>query len=383
MQRFLLIATLVASIWAAAVTRYDMEVIRLRPAIATTQGRVLVAGGDTQFFGPSSSVSVWSTSQREFLAPANLTQVRVNLVGLSFQNTVLFIDTNTSEVEKYDPATNRFAKIVIPGLSAPFAAAAVNNKAVFVVKGHSGIVYNVDTGAAIPWSLCTTMCEERNEGIATAVVQDRVFFAGGGLAGSRRVNIYNDQNGNFATYAGALSIPRSYLKSAVTSNRVVFAGGPLVYQDSSACASQSVLDVYNFQSGVWTSNTLPEPRYNFGMATANGDYVLFAEGTPCNASQSDHLVQVYNANSNTFGSPLQSQGTGSPVGFTVSSQAVFVGGGLNQYQPLVEIFSNNRRVQSFEAGTTSDFAVLNVNGEGYLAGGVAPRPTNTFLVINV
>jgi len=382
MQRILLMATLVACIWAAAVTRYDMEVIRLRPSMATTQGRVLVAGGDTQFFGPSSSVSVWSIAQRQFLTPANLTQIRTNLVGLSFPNTVLFIDTNTSEVEKYDPSTNRFTKIVIPGLSAPFAAAAVNNKAVFVVKGHSGIVYNVDTATAIPWSLCTTMCEERNEGIATAVVQSRVFFAGGGAAGSRRVNIYNDQTGNFATFSGALSIPRSYLKSAVTSNRVVFAGGPLVYQNAAACASQSVLDVYNFQSGVWTTNTLPNQRYNFGMASANGDYVLFAEGTPCDGT-SYNLTQVYNANSNTFGSPLQSRGTGSPVGFTVSSHAVFVGGGLNQYQPLVEIFSSNRRVESLEGGTTSDFAVLSANGQGYLAGGVAPRPTSTFLVINV
>ena len=118
-------------------------------------------------------------------------------------------------------------------------------------------------------------------GMATAIIGNKVFFAGGirgdsYQASSDAVDIYDISSKTWTT--SKLSEARSGISATVAGNKVIFAGGMTGPCSDTSCSASKAIDIYDQATGQWTVSQL---MYARGMlsATANGNEILFAGGT--------------------------------------------------------------------------------------------------------
>ncbi len=117
-------------------------------------------------------------------------------------------------------------------------------------------------------------------GLASAVVDDTIYFAGGATGGWNiqtpldHFDIYNTTSKTWSQ--DRLSIPRTYLTLSKVGHRLVFAGGASRLRDGPALPSTRI-DIFDTLTRTWSTLELNEPRFAH-VATTYGDKVFVAGG---------------------------------------------------------------------------------------------------------
>jgi len=255
-------------------------------------------------------------------------------------------------------------------------ATTVGNKAIFA-GGKAGIpsafvlsavvdIYDADLGDPHESAAWTTamLSQERRSPAATSV-GGRALFAGGlGISKtSKRVDIFNDATGIWST--AVLSEKRLLgTQSAVSfGTRAYFAGG-FVTTSGLPYVISDLVDIYDSQTGVWTTETLSVPRGG-AAAVALGNKILFAGGWTAPAAPTD-VVDIFDAGTGLWDpTTTLSQARGAIQRAAVNGKGFFAGGSdglattavVDVYTPIVS-----------SPWTGLGYALPGVNGDPTLLG---------------
>jgi len=301
-------------------------------------------------FAPTFLFAQWSTSQ--------LSEAKFYTQAASAMGKALFIGgvklpgpTASKRVEIYDFANPGWT-IRMTQNGTVLAGVVVADSLLFIAGGQ-----NPQTGAYYKlveiydvkndvWKPSQNLSVART-GIAAVRVGSELWFAGGNIQTSATdftfydvIDVYNLQTGSWTTRH--LSTPR-FCSSAFLDGKVVFAGG------SDANGPVAMVDIYDTTTQQWTNAQLSVPRFNVAVTTA-GPYVLFAGGSTYIEDALD-VVDIWNAQTNTWTTATLSQprtliGAATVCGTT----AIFAGGGEAKWSTQFLTTSSNR-VDIFDATT--------------------------------
>ena len=176
------------------------------------------------------------------------------------------------------------------------------------------------------------------------------------------------------TYVGtaSLSEPRTYLASAFSGNKAVFAGG-LDFQNNNL--SSATVDIYDAGTSRWTTAKLSEPRYGVAGGAAGGKF-LFAGGFD-NTIQGNfactNLVDIYDTATGNWTTAQLS--VARFVGATASlGNWIFFAGGYDQAtgtSTTVDIYNASTGVWSTAqlSAPKAGLAAASVGSKVFFAGG--------------
>lgn len=187
----------------------------------------------------------------------------------------------------------------------------------------SDVVDMYDTLSKV-WSI-EKLTVARGE-MATAVVGNKVFFAGGRIEfhASDVVDIYDVSTGKWSQEK--LSIPTYGMAVAVAEDKVYFAGGfDANPKDNPDYFVRKYIDIYDTKTDTWSLDSLSEAKAYAG-GVASGDKLFFAGGSI--GLEQTKKVDVYNWKTNTWSVDSLSSGRSFENNNYVSlcDQVYFVGG---------------------------------------------------------
>ena len=135
-----------------------------------------------------------------------------------------------------------------------------------------------------------------------------------------------------------LSQARYYLSATTVANRAFFAGG------AAASGYSAVVDIYDADTGLWSTDTLSEGRY-YLTATTVGNKAMFAGGfTGPPGAVPSNVVDIYDADApegSRWSTHTLSQARGIVAATTVGNRAIFAGGYIDStegYSDVVDIY---------------------------------------------
>lgn len=165
-------------------------------------------------------------------------------------------------------------------------------------------------------------------GLAAAGAGNKIVFAGGSDPYSGTANIYDINTGTWTTWQ--LSEPRVGLAAAAAGNKIVFAGG---YNGNSV---SNAVDIYDVSTGKWTTARLTEARRNLAGAAA-GNKILFGGGY--SNSGFSNTVDMYDVITGKWSESHLSQGRYELSAAGTGDKVVFGGGhGSGPPSNLVDIY---------------------------------------------
>ena len=207
-------------------------------------------------------------------------------------------------------------------------------------------ILDVNTGT---WS--TANLSQARWGMATAVLGNKIFFAGGVIGMgtyTTRVDIYDVSTHTWSITE--LSTARTEMVGAAAGNKVLFAGGVEGFFDFS-----SRVDLYDVSTNTWSTTFLTDQAVGT-VATVIGNSIFFAG----NASDwwawdfgtISSTINVYDAQSNTWSASALSEARGYLAGIAVGNKNYWAGGLYKQpYDPFterVEIRDMNTGASTFD-----------------------------------
>jgi hypothetical protein len=189
-------------------------------------------------------------------------------------------------------------------------------------------IYDASVGApSNPLAWSTAVLSLPRAQMAAASVGDLAVFAGGwGPQGVpyADVDIYDNSSGQWSTTSLSVARTLGASAAAVVGTRAFFGGGHDTHFGSPNMFD--VVDIYDAQTGLWSSETLSVARGYVG-ATALGNTVIFAGGAGQGFAYSD-VIDVFNVGTGHWEStPILSQARGYVSALTVGGKALFAGGG--------------------------------------------------------
>ncbi|MDZ4700002.1 MAG: kelch repeat-containing protein [Rhodothermales bacterium] len=199
---------------------------------------------------------------------------------------------STRRVEIYDPSDSTWTNGAFPPLSISlhhFQAVAIGTT-IYVVGAYTEsypdevtvpniYTYNTTNNT---WSTGSAIPTEFQRGSAAAVVYNgNIYLVGGSVGGhggsAVRKKDFSMYNPNTNTWTALTQAPRArdHFHATVHGHKLYVAGG----RDGSNPDNIAPVDVYNFNSGFWStlSNNIPTPRGGTTSVTL-GDYVLVIGG---------------------------------------------------------------------------------------------------------
>jgi hypothetical protein len=279
----------------------------------------------------------------------------------------------TDIVDVYDTATGSW---VLPPLhlsvarTGPSAASAAGS--VFFAGGYSGGVFkaDVDIFDNVTFARRTDLpLGEPRTVTPGASLPTAVFFGGGSsTVRSSMVDIYDKAGGSWVhdTSQRLPAGPRADLGEAGAAGKVYFAGG-----STNSSPQTNLVEIYNYASRTWASDTLSEARTTPAAATV-GNLVLFAGGG--GASGPSDMVDIFDAStgSHTSGHWL-SVARNNISAATAGSKVYFAGGGANPFSDVIDVYDATTRMWSVEhlAIPRTSFAAAGAGNEALFAGGAA------------
>ncbi len=156
---------------------------------------------------------------------------------------------------------------------------------------------------------------EWRSGVAVAAVGDKLFFAGGTVAGapaSTKVEIYNTITGTWAS--AQLSAPRFWIGTASSGTKVYFAGGVAMKQDNfgnwflsdTYQFRSSVIDIYDVSTNTWSIDSLSTQRAPVG-ASVNNKVVFAGSDVSYQSPVQSGVIDNYNTGTGTLSSTAVSE----------------------------------------------------------------------------
>jgi len=175
------------------------------------------------------------------------------------------------------------------------------------------------------WSIAEL--SEGRRGIATAVLGDKIFFAGGANGDGAfdqlfsTVDIYDASTGNWTVTN--LSQPRAYIAAEAVGNKVLFAGGEKNWNYDTS----NIIDIYDLATNTWSTNTLSEARAYISAVSVN-DKVYFAGGHKEDRWYNDPSdnIDIYDNASGNWTTASLSQPMGIPGGIATNENIYWASG---------------------------------------------------------
>lgn len=210
-------------------------------------------------------------------------------------------------------------------------------------------------------------------------LEDKVLFAGGATAGplfsnpigSNVVDIYDLNTGEWSTTT--LSEPKGWGSVVRAGNRVFFAGGLI----NNNTVSKRI-DIYDVLSGEWSMDSLSVAR-GAGTVTTLGHQIFFAGGITLPGGETD-VVDIYDTETDTWAIAHLSEPRATLASASACGQAFFAGGGLTDWETKFVTATTNRvDIYSAETGewSTGQLSVsrsgltgTTLNGQVFFAGGI-------------
>jgi hypothetical protein len=219
----------------------------------------------------------------------------------------------SGDLSIYDPSLNNWTntKMVEPRIN--YAHAVIGNK-IFFAGGFRDFIGPLDLGSETArvdiydlttnsWSVAN-LSEPRGM-IKTAVVDNKIFFAGGIMSNgsfSNKVDIYDVQS-NTWSITEFKGTPRVIKASVTAQNKIFFIGGFTRWEDPTGfgytgTTSTKTIDVFDYNTGTWSIENMDFNR-NYFSAIAVNDKVYIAGGSVGIAPYGNPLssdVEIINVN---------------------------------------------------------------------------------------
>ena len=334
----------------------DLAEPKLRMGCATLGTKAYFAGGDNTSVDLT-LVEIYDVTDQSW-SYENLSVGRMLPEGVSCGSKVFFaggvagnFETFFDVVDIYDTLTGEWT---VEYLTAPrFSISAVahpgQNKVLFAgglnmsnFTAYDVVeIYNVGTGE---WEDPTYLSIGRGS-MGSAVVGDLAIFAGGYnfLEYTDRVDIYNFVTGTWTT--DTLSMPRGFTSAGTVGEKVFIAGGMIDPNDP--YTPSYYMDVYDNATGMWSVKFIPNPRAFFESAPTINDSLFFAGGGNfygaggAYISASD-LVDIYDAGTGEWITeqlihPLINHSVTSVITQDMGYLVVAGGASLGEFYSTVEI----------------------------------------------
>ena len=213
------------------------------------------------------------------LAPMPLARQEISSAALDGKIYVIAGFNNsgasTSDVQVYDPKTNSWS----PATSLPIVnnhnAAAVAGGRLYSFGGVSNraFVYNPETNS---WSEVAPMRFEHGNTAAVAVIDNRIYVAGGtgsGMTGNE-LEVY-DPVANTWTVLASMAVPRNHCAGGAINGRFYVAAG------RGGASAADALEVYDPLTNSWARlPSMPTGRSGVGAAVVNGELYVFGGEIP-------------------------------------------------------------------------------------------------------
>ncbi len=243
-----------------------------------------------------------------FTTGDSLSQARANAAAAAAGSKIVFagggtlIPPSTSSivvntVDIYDTATHAWTSGQLSEARDYVAAAATGGKILFAGGENASTGYSkavdIYDAASGNWTTGNLSVGRRN--LAAAATGSKILFAGGfdNTDLLNTVDIYDAGSGNWTV--SQLSEARCYLAGAAAGSKIAFGGGAKANDSLS-----STVDIYDVNTGKWTVSKLSVPRDNLAAAAA-GSKIVFAGGVVYNAATTKYApstaVDIYDVNS--------------------------------------------------------------------------------------
>ncbi len=224
-------------------------------------------------------------------------------------------------------------------------------------KGHGIERHFIDTIEIVDtkdYSKRFAKLSEARSCLSAVKAGSKILFAGGltenvfsGFIGvSNVVDIYDTLTEVWTVEK--LSVPRYGMASAVVGDKVIFAGGRLMNYQAS-----EVVDIYDVSTGLWSRQQLPMPTFGMGVAVAENK-VYFAGGFDAFPQENpDYFVRkqidIYDVEQDSWSMDSLSEARCFVGGAVVKDRILFAGGsrGLEQSN-RVDIFDLNSKKWSMD-----------------------------------
>ena len=353
--------TLASLVAAPANAQWTVDALSLsRTNIATVSvgQRAYFAGGN-EVLAPYEEVDIYDASTDSW-SSASLSIPRAGLGATAVGDLALFAGgyaagpVPSNRIDVLDTQSMTWSTATLSVARGSLGATTVGTKSIFAGGGGSGGVSNVvdiyDSALGLPsnpaaWS--TASLSVARSQIAAVTVGDLAIFAGGFILGGvpqDAVDIYDDSTGLWST--ASLSVPRilGFSGAAVIGTKAFFCGG---HTSASGGPNMSdVIDIYDAQTGLWSTATLPADRGYMGV-TALGNTLLCAGGQATGFASSADVYLLDGDTAAHIATQSLSLSRSHLCAVTVSGRALFAGGqpiGLNTtavvdiYAPLEDSF---------------------------------------------
>ncbi len=197
---------------------------------------------------------------------------------------------STTTVQVYNPATDTWALAhPLPYVVNHNSAAVAGGKLYSFGAGGGVFAYNSNNNS---WGAVASTHYVHSDTAAVAVIDNKIYVAGGtGTPSQRELEVY-DPVANRWTIKAPMSVPRNHTAGGVIDGKFYVVGG------RAGANSTTALEVYNPQTNTWSTRaTMPTARSGIAAAVVNDELWVFG-----GEEQGDlHAeVEVYNPVSNSW-----------------------------------------------------------------------------------
>ncbi len=173
---------------------------------------------------------------------------------------------------------------------------------------------------------------------------------------------------DFTHTTATLSEGRWGLAATTVGDKAIFAGGLWDYDISGNPISSDVVDIYDAQTGTWSTASLSQARFLLA-GTSVGDKAFFAGGWEAPYGWTSDVVDIYDAGTDTWITSRLPQSEYGLVATSVGSKALFAGG--NILGDIVDIYAVD--TEQWDTATLSvprsGLAATTVGNKAIFAGG--------------
>lgn len=236
----------------------------------------------------------------------------------------------SSKVEYFESQDNSWSVDNFSFYSAGgFSSATTGPWAIFTNGAYTLVgkvfIYNNDS---LKW--VTKDNPYHRSGYALTAYDKKAYFAGGGTS---KVDVYNFETGEWSSN-DTLSQARSDIRTAIVDHKIYFIGGTV---NISLNKLSNVIDVYDTKNNSWSTLSLSQARKGAAVAVV-GKKIVVAGGQPSNSlfpSSFSRKVDVIDTESGTVSSVEDLSVPNSNMqSAVVGNKVVFVGGETNVAEVL-------------------------------------------------
>ncbi len=241
-------------------------------------------------------------------------QARHEAAAVAFQNQLYLLGgRGTRQVNRYNPANNRWENLGTPGLELSHFQPVVYGNKIYILGSLDCCFPSESVIAAIQifdpatkqWSQGASLPANRLRGSAgTVVYNNKIYMIGGSTNGHdggmvKWFDEYNPATNTWKTLADAPNA-RDHFSAAMVGNKLVAAGGRRTDHPATFANLVTAVDIYNFGTGRWESGARIPTQRAGAMTVSYGDEVILIGGESDSGVPALRTVEAYNVKTDSW-----------------------------------------------------------------------------------